>query len=158
MSWLPTTNSGSFFAWFIYGFFIFLLLLVLVVGKEINGARAWFEFGPFSLQPSEFAKFATGLALASLSQLHGGRLSGFRVMAPATAIIMAPVILIALQPDMGSVITYFAFFIVLFREGMSLYVFISAVLAVVLFLLTLMLRQLSPVAIGLIVVAFVVLD
>ena len=45
-----------FFAWFIYGFFILLLLLVLVVGKEINGARAWFEIGPFSLQPSEFAK------------------------------------------------------------------------------------------------------
>ena len=58
-----------FFAWFIYGFFLLLLLLVLVVGKEINGARAWFDFGPFGLQPSEFAKFGTGLALASLSQL-----------------------------------------------------------------------------------------
>ena len=123
-----------FFAWFFYGIFIFLLVLVLVLGKEINGAKAWFEFGPFSIQPSEFAKFATGLALASYLNSHR-QSSDFRVMAPATAIIMAPVVLIALQPDMGSVITYFAFFTVLFREGMSIHVFISAILAVILFLL-----------------------
>lgn len=144
-----------FFSWFIYGFILFLMLLVLFAGKEINGARAWFEIGPFGLQPSEFGKFATGLALASY--LNSQRqASGFRVMAYATAIIMAPMLLIALQPDMGSVITYFAFFIVLFREGMSIYVFISAVLAAVLFLLTLMLGVV-PVAIGLIVLAILVL-
>lgn len=144
-----------FFAWFIYGFSLLLLLLVLIIGKEINGARAWFELGSFSLQPSEFGKFATGLALASF--LNSQRdASGFRVMASATAIIIAPVLLIALQPDMGSIITYFAFFIVLYREGMSIYVFISAVLAVVLFLLTLMLGVV-PVATGLIVLAIIVL-
>jgi rod shape determining protein RodA len=144
-----------FFAWFIYGFFLLLLLLVLIIGKEINGARAWFEIGSFSLQPSEFAKFATGLALASF--LNSQRQSsGMRVMASATAIILAPVMLIAIQPDMGSVITYFAFFIVLYREGMSLYVFISAFLAVLLFLLTLMLGTV-PVALGLIALAAIVL-
>ncbi len=142
-----------FFAWFIYGFFILLLVLVLLFGKEINGARAWFDFGAFGLQPSEFAKFATGLALASF--LNSQRqASGFRVMAFATAIIIAPVLLISLQPDMGSVVTYFAFFIVLYREGMSIYVFISAVLAVVLFLLTLMLGVV-PVATGLVVLAII---
>lgn len=144
-----------FFAWFFYGILIFLLVLVLVLGKEINGAKAWFEFGPFSIQPSEFAKFATGLALASYLNSHR-QSSDFRVMAPATAIIMAPVVLIALQPDMGSVITYFAFFIVLFREGMSIHVFISAVLAVTLFLLTLLLGNI-PVALGLVTVAGVAL-
>ncbi len=144
-----------FFAWFFYGIMIFLLLLVLVLGKEINGARAWFEIGSFSIQPSEFAKFATGLALASF--LNSRRQSsGLDVMAPATAIIMVPMILIALQPDMGSVITYFAFFIVLYREGMSIYVFISAILAVALFLLTLMLGNV-PVAAGLIVLAILVM-
>ncbi len=144
-----------FFAWFIYGFFIFLLLLVLIVGKEINSSRAWFEIGPFSIQPSEFAKFATGLALASF--LNSRRqVNEFSVMAPAMAIILGPVILIALQPDMGSIITYFAFFIVLFREGMSIYVFISAVLAVILFVLTLILGNV-PVALGIIAVAFIVL-
>jgi rod shape determining protein RodA len=77
-------------------------------------------------------------------------------MAFATAIIIAPVLLISLQPDMGSVVTYFAFFIVLYREGMSIYVFISAVLAVVLFLLTLMLGNV-PVATGLIIMAILAL-
>lgn len=144
-----------FFSWFIYGFFLLLLLLVLIIGKEINGARAWFELGSFSLQPSEFAKFATALALASFLNTQR-QSSGFRVMAAATAIIIAPVMLIALQPDMGSVVTYFAFFIVLYREGMSLYVFISAFLAVLLFLLTLMLGTV-PVALGLIFVAAIVL-
>ena len=144
-----------FFAWFIYGFFILLLVLVLVVGKEINGARAWFGVGAFSIQPSEFAKFATGLALASY--LNSRRQSlGTRQMIAATAIIIAPVLLIAVQPDMGSVITFFAFFIVLYREGMSIWVFITAILAVVLFLLTLILGNL-PVAIGLLVVAAIAL-
>jgi len=144
-----------FFAWFIYGFFIFLLVLVLVVGKEINGAKAWFEIGPFSIQPSEFAKFATGLALASFlnSRTQSG---GLGVMIPSVAIIMAPVLLIAVQPDMGSVVTYFAFFVVLFREGLSIYFFISAILAIALFLLVLLFGNV-PVALGLIGVAFIVL-
>ena len=140
-----------FFAWFIYGFFILLLVLVLVIGKEINGAKAWFGVGAFSIQPSEFTKFATGLALASY--LNSRRQSlGTRQMISATAIIIAPIMLIAVQPDMGSVVTFFAFFIVLYREGMSIWVFITAILAVVLFLLTLILGNL-PVAIGLLVVA-----
>ena len=144
-----------FFSWFFYGFFLFMLVLVLIIGNEINGARAWFELGSFSLQPSEFAKFATGLALASFLNIQR-QSSGFRVMAPATAIIMAPVVLIAIQPDMGSVITYFAFFIVLFREGMSIWIFISVILAVVLFVLTLILGNLA-VALGLMAAATVAL-
>lgn len=140
-----------FFAWFIYGFFILLLVLVLVIGKEINGAKAWFGVGAFSIQPSEFAKFATGLALASY--LNSKRQSlGTRQMIEATAIIISPVLLIAVQPDMGSVVTYFAFFIVLYREGMSIWVFVTAIMAVTLFLLSLILGNL-PVAIGLLAVA-----
>ena len=144
-----------FFAWFIYGFFMLLLILVLVLGKEVNGARAWFDFGAFGLQPSEFAKFATGLALASY--LNSQRqMYDTRTMVSATAIILSPALLIAVQPDMGSVITFFAFFVVLYREGMSIWVFITAILAVVLFLLTLILGNL-PVAIALLVVAAIAL-
>ena len=54
-----------FFSWFIYGICMVLLILVVIVGKEINGAKSWFEFGSISLQPSEMAKFGTSLALAS---------------------------------------------------------------------------------------------
>src|SRR5512133_2994466 len=53
-----------FFSWFIYGSLMLLLVLVLIFGTEINGARSWFEFSWFSLQPSEFAKFGTAIALA----------------------------------------------------------------------------------------------
>ncbi len=153
---LVTDNKFYFFfAWVFYGFFLFLLLMVLIIGKEINGAKAWFEIGSFSLQPSEFAKFATGLALASFLNMQR-QSSGLRVMVPATAIIMAPAVLIALQPDMGSVITYFAFFVVLYREGMSIWVFVSVIMAVLLFLLSLILGNL-PVAIGLVVMAAIAL-
>ena len=145
-----------FFSWLFYGFFLFLLLLVLVIGREINGAKSWFEFGSFTLQPSEFAKFATGLALASFINSRRQQATGFGTMVAASAIILAPAVLIALQPDMGSVVTFFAFFIVLFREGMSIYVFITALLAVVLFILTLILGNVA-VALGLVVIAFIVL-
>jgi rod shape determining protein RodA len=141
-----------FFAWLLYGIFIILLLVVLVAGKEINGARSWFELGAFSIQPSEFAKFATGLALASFLSSRGQHVSGFWNMTRAVAIFMIPAALIAVQPDMGSMITYFAFFIVLFREGMSLYVFISALLMVAIFLLSIILGNLI-VSIGLVVLA-----
>lgn len=144
-----------FFSWVFYGFFLFLLILVLITGKVVNGARAWFELGSFSLQPSEFAKFATGLALAAY--LNSRRqVTGFKEMVVATGIILAPVMLIALQPDMGSVITFLALFIVLFREGLSIYFFISAFMAVALFLLTLMFGNVA-ISIALIVMAFIAL-
>lgn len=145
-----------FFAWLFYGIFIFLLLLVLVAGKEINGARSWFEFGTFNIQPSEFAKFATGLALASFLSSRGQHINSFGTMLKSVLIFMAPAALIAIQPDMGSVITYFAFFIVLFREGMSPYVFVSALLMIIIFLLSLLLGNLI-VAIGLTVLAITAL-
>ncbi len=127
-----------YFAWFIYAGAMLLLALVLVFGKEINGAKSWFEIGTFGLQPSEFAKFGTGLALAAF--LGAGRqdLTKLRVIIPAAAIILLPGLLTALQPDMGSTVVFFAFFIVLFREGLSPYVFISGLLMVLLFFLTLL--------------------
>lgn len=127
-----------FFGYFIYGAMMFILLLVLVLGKEVNGARSWFEIGPFSIQPSEFAKAATALALAKYLNSRSSELSGFKALATSVAIILAPALLIALQPDMGSVVVYFSFFIVLFREGMSPYIFISGLLMVLLFFLTLL--------------------
>lgn len=142
-----------FFAWFIYAASMLLLLLVLILGTEINGARSWFEFGSLSLQPSEFAKFGTALAMAAF--LHAGRqdLKRLKVIIPATAIFFLPAILIALQPDMGSTVVYFAFFIVLFREGMSPYIFVSGLLMIVLFFLTLLLDNVYLI-LGIILVAF----
>jgi rod shape determining protein RodA len=131
-----------FFGYFIYGAAILLLILVLVLGKEINGARSWFQFGPITLQPSEFAKAATALAVARYLNAKGQDLTRFRTLTEASAIILLPAVLVALQPDMGSVIIYLAFFLVLFREGMSSYIFISGLLMILLFFVTLLFNNL----------------
>jgi rod shape determining protein RodA len=142
-----------FFSYFIYGSMIFLLVLVLVLGREINGAKSWFEMGPISFQPSEFAKAATGLALARFINSRGQELTGFKALTLASGIIIAPALLIALQPDMGSVVVYFSFFLVLFREGMSPHIFISGILMILLFFLSLIFNNLYLI-LSLIAVAF----
>jgi rod shape determining protein RodA len=127
-----------FFSWFVYAGMTLLLLMVLVIGTKTNGARSWFDIGTLSIQPSEFAKFGTALAVAAY--LHSSRqeLKKIRVIVPVVAIFLLPAVLIALQPDMGSTVVYFAFFVVLFREGMSPYIFVSGLLMIVLFFLTLL--------------------
>jgi rod shape determining protein RodA len=127
-----------FFAWFIYGITMLLLILVVIFGKEINGARSWFEFGAISLQPSELAKFSTALALAAYLNTKRQDLTKLPIILPAVAIILFPAMLILLQPDTGSALVYFSLFIVLFREGMSPYIFVSGLLMIVLFFLTLL--------------------
>jgi len=142
-----------FFSWFTYGAMIFLLIFVLLFGTQINGARSWFEFGGVSLQPSEFAKFATALALAGYLNTQRQDLTRIKVLLPATGIILFPALLIALQPDMGSTVVYFSLFIVLFREGMSPYIFVSGLLMLILFFLTLLMNNLY-LTIALIIIAF----
>jgi len=127
-----------FFSWFIYGTCMLLLLLVVIFGKEINGARSWFEFGGISLQPSELAKFGTALELAAYLNTKRQELTKLPVILPALAIIIFPAMLTLLQPDTGSAIVFFSMFIVLFREGMSPYIFVSGLLMILLFFLTLL--------------------
>ncbi len=142
-----------FFSWFIYGALMLLLILVLFIGFKINGARSWFEIGGLNLQPSEFAKFGTALALAGYLNTRRQNLTRLDSLLPAMAIILFPAFLIILQPDMGSAIVYFALFIVLFREGMSSYVFLSGLLMIILFFLTLLINNLY-LTFTLIVIAF----
>lgn len=143
-----------FFSWFIYGFCMLLLLLVLILGTEINGAKSWFEFGNISLQPSELAKFGTALALAAYLNTKRQDLTRPSVLIPALAIIMVPAGLTLMQPDMGSALVYFSLFIVLFREGMSPYIFFSGLLMILLFFLTLLSNSFT-LTIALIIVSFI---
>lgn len=145
-----------FFSWFIYGAVIFFLILVLIFGDEINGAKSWIIIGNLSLQPSEFAKFGTALALAGYLNIRRQDLGNLEVMITSSAIIILPALLIGLQPDMGSAIVYFALFLVLFREGMSPYIFVTGILMVMLFFFTLLFNNLYLI-IGLIVSAFILL-
>ncbi|WP_194774901.1 rod shape-determining protein RodA [Pararhodonellum marinum] len=105
-------------SWVLYGFFILILLLTPFLGKEINGQRAWFEIGAFRLQPAEFAKFATALALAKYMERPSVDLTNLEFQLRTVAIVLLPVALIMLQPDTGTAMVYSAFFIMLYREGM----------------------------------------
>ena len=143
-----------FFSYFIYGGLILLLILVLIIGRDINGARSWFEFGPLSLQPSEFAKCGTALALAAYLNSRRHDLKRFSIFSVASGIIILPALLITIQPDLGSAVVYFALFIVLFREGMSSYIFVSVLIMLILFFFTLLFNNLY-LTIGLIAAAFI---
>lgn len=145
-----------FFSWFVYWICMVLLILVVIFGKEINGAKSWFEFGGISLQPSELAKFGTALALASFLNARRQDLTKLSVIMPASAIILLPAMLTLLQPDMGSAIVYFSLFLVLFREGMSPYIFVSGLLIVFLFFLTLLTNNVS-LTIALIIIAIILM-
>ncbi|MCK5137484.1 MAG: rod shape-determining protein RodA [Bacteroidales bacterium] len=108
-----------YFSYFLYAILILILMGVLVFGKEINGAKSWFVIGGFQLQPSEFAKPITALALANLMTSHNYNIKKFLHLIQTGLIILAPPLLILLQPDLGSALVYFAFIFVLFREGFS---------------------------------------
>jgi rod shape determining protein RodA len=109
----------TYFSYFLYVILLGVLLGVLIFGREINGAKSWFVIGGFQLQPSEFAKPITALALANLLSSHNYHLKRFWDLVKAGAIILAPPILIMLQPDLGSTLVYTGFILVLFREGFS---------------------------------------
>ena len=102
----------------LYGVFIVLLIAVVIVGKEINGAKAWFQFGAFRLQPSELTKFATALLLARYVATNSVKLTQFKSQMTAFLIMLFPVGLIMLQPDLGSALIFFSFMIPIFREGL----------------------------------------
>ncbi len=127
----------TYFAYFLYAVLIVILIGVLVFGKEINGAKSWFVIGGFQLQPSEFAKPITALALANLLTSHNYNLRKFWHLLQAGAIIMSPPMLILLQPDLGSALVYFAFIFVLFREGFSAHTMLMLAALVFLFFATL---------------------
>ena len=148
------TRFYFFFAYFIYGGLMLLLVAVLFLGRDINGARSWFEIGPLSLQPSEFAKFGAALALAAYLNSRKHDLKKTSVFLTSIGIIVLPAVLIALQPDMGSTVVFLALFIVLYREGMSPYIFISGIIMIILFFFTLLFNNLY-LSIILIAIAFI---
>ncbi len=122
------TKFFTFFAYFIYVLTLLLLLLVAFFGKEVNGARSWFSLGGLQVQPTEFAKIGTCLALAKYMNVHSIKLKTFwtmlRSVLPMAVIIGLPMGLIGLQPDMGSALVYVALVFVLYREGLpGIYLF-----------------------------------
>ena len=135
------TRFYSFFAYVVYGLTLILLLAVVFIGKEVNGARSWFEIGGFKLQPTEFAKVGACLALSKYLSSYGVRIEKISTLFVVGVLIFLPVVCIMLQPDFGSVIVYFSLIFVLYREGFpGIFLFFSFLL-VILFVLALLLSQ-----------------
>jgi rod shape determining protein RodA len=107
------------FAYLIYSLSIISLIGVLIFGQNIKGATSWYAFGGFSIQPSEFAKFGTALALSAYLGTFKISMKNFTHQITAFAIIAVPPAFILLQPDMGSAIVFLSFMIALYREGLS---------------------------------------
>jgi len=125
----------------IWIFFVLMLILVLFVAREVNGARSWIEIGAFRFQPAEFTKFATALAIAkfvSRSSFKWGRLKDLSVLA---LIVGIPALLIVLQGDMGTALVFSVFIIVLFREGLSAWPLVMGLVMAVIFLLALLVPE-----------------
>ena len=126
----------------IYVVVMLMLAGVLIFGKEVNGAKAWFAIGGFSLQPAEFAKFATAMAVSYMLAHPMITMKKWGHRFYVAGFLAIPAVLIALQPDMGSVLVYGAFGLVMYREGVpGAYIFLALWL-VVLFLLSLLVPQL----------------
>lgn len=110
---------------------LLLLGLTLFIGKEVNGAKAWIELGPFRLQASELAKVSTTMFLASYLSSYHFSIQRWRDRLLALFIFLFPAILIVLQKDMGTALVYGAFIFVLFREGLPpIYLIIALIMGI----------------------------
>ncbi len=126
------------FAYLIYGLVIAMLVMVPIIGKEIGGNKSWIGIGSFGLQPSEFAKFATALAIAKYMGSVGFRMDNFRMQLVLFGIIGVPMLLILVQKDFGTLLVFSCFILVFFREGMSPFILIIGICAATIFILTLL--------------------
>ncbi|MBO3099555.1 rod shape-determining protein RodA [Gelidibacter pelagius] len=121
----------------IYFLSIVSLLGLFLFGKNVNGALGWYGIGGMTLQPSEFAKFATSLAVAKYISDLQTNMKTFKDQVKAAGIIVLPAIIIVLQNDTGSALVYVAFFFVFYREGLQQIYLVVAVFLVLLAVLAL---------------------
>lgn len=134
----PKFFSQTSYLW--YGVFIVMLLAVLAVGSETKGAKSWFGVGDFGIQPSEFAKATTALALAKILSGIDVDMKNLKTKFAAITIVAIPMLLVLLQNDTGSALVFLVFVLVLFREGLSLSVLIFGAAMAILFVLSLVIN------------------
>ncbi len=133
--------DAKFFSQFAFAFYIgmmIVLIAVLLFGKTVAGSKSWFQMGDFAIQPAEFAKFATSLALAKYLSTLNVDMRQLRTRIVSMAILALPAVFILLQNDTGSALVYFSFVLVLFREGMSGAIIVVGIIMAMLFILTLL--------------------
>ena len=121
------------FAYIIFGVMLILLFGTIFNPHSIKGSRSWLVLGPIRLQPAEFAKFATALALAKLMNTYGFSISKWKDFGLTLAVIFIPMLFIVMQRETGSALVYLSFFLMLYREGMPGSILFTGVAMVIYF-------------------------
>lgn len=137
--------DAKFYSAFAYGFYglaIILCVAVIFIGAETKGAKSWFELGGFKFQPVELAKYATALALAKYLSAYDVSFRKFNVKLIAFSMILLPMALVLLQNDTGSALVFFAFFLMLYREGLPTWIIAMGFYLTLLFILALLVDKL----------------
>lgn len=134
------------YAFPIYIFFLFLNVIVLFIGTDVSGAKAWIKIGSFCIQPIEFAKFATALALAKFFSEAKTSSEKKKKWINAFIIILIPTGLALLQDDTGSALVFLSFIILFYREGFNPFIILLGAFAVLIFVLTISFNELYTIA------------
>lgn len=124
------------FDWFAYILYIGMMLLLFItpfIAEDTKGSYSWLKFGPVSLQPAEFAKFVTALAVAKFMNVYGFTMNQLKYSLPVVGMVLLPMVLIIFQKETGSALVFLAFFLMLYREGMPGSILFSGICAVVYF-------------------------
>ncbi|WP_343700099.1 rod shape-determining protein RodA [Chitinophaga sp.] len=132
--WLTDSKFFTATANLLYAFGILLLLLVLAIGTGVKGSNSWLELGGFRFQPAEFTKLCTNLALAKYLSSMETDFTKMRSRLIASAMVLAPCAIIILQDETGLALVYFAFFLVMFREGLPGIILVIAFSGIILVL------------------------
>jgi rod shape determining protein RodA len=143
------------YASIIFGVSLLSLAGLFVAGKTIAGQRCWYAIGSFTLQPSEFAKAATALALAKYLSNSQINLKDLNRQIQALLIVFLPVMLILPQPDPGSALIYSIFIIILYREGLPSWYVWTGFITILLFVLTLILQPQYVILLALLTIGFI---
>ena len=148
------------FAYVIYAALLLLLFLTIFNPHEIKGSRSWLVLGPLRLQPAEFAKFATALAVAKFMSTYGFNIHRWKHFAAAVAIVVLPMLFIVAQKETGSALVYLSFFLMFYREGMPGSVLFTGMAMVIYFVVGIRFEEVmlldTPTSIGKFVVLLLV--
>ena len=144
------------YAYYAYAAGIVLLVAVLLFGREVNGAKAWFEFGSVRVQPVEFVKIATALAVARMMSNYSFSIRRTGDLLRVALVILLPLAIIVLQNDTGSGVVLCSFLFVLYREGLNKWICIPIILVAALFIFSFLFTPLFLLA--LLVIIFTVSD
>lgn len=125
------------FAYPAYILGILALLAALAFGREVNGAKAWFELGGMRIQPVEFVKIATALMMARVMSDYAFNIKRLPDLIKVALVILIPLGIIVLQNDTGSGLVLGAFLFVFYREGLSKYIYFPIIFTIVLFIVSL---------------------